>query len=92
MTHRDLDLACTMQAMEIVPGRLEGLRAVFPFQLSDDEAWRIGVKACAKWSLGSNAGQHQKVFDLLLEELEAETGRFSSNDELNHTVAAQLAG
>lgn len=91
MTDYDLDCQCTMEGIETVPGRLDNACQAFPFPLSDDDRMYIVVKSAAKWSLGVNAMEHQKVFDVCREESNDEEGKFGSHEEVNSIVLNAIA-
>jgi hypothetical protein len=67
---QDLDCLCTVGVYAACPaqGQFSAVRAILPFEISLTEANRILTKACAKWSLVSNASQHSIVSETCREE------------------------
>jgi len=65
---QDLDCFCVMEGCEISSDRLDTMKLIFPFELSDSDLSYMGMKASAKWSLCSNAMQHEVVLDTCKEE------------------------
>lgn len=68
-TAEDLDCRCVLEVGWPKAERL------LPFRLSAKNFTHIATKAAAKWSLGSNAEQHARVFATCEEELGKRTGR-----------------
>lgn len=65
----DVDCFCAIQSMHVSGERFTKIRAVLPFELSEDEQTYIAVKAVAKWSLWSNSAQHSRILDLCRQQL-----------------------
>jgi hypothetical protein len=60
---QDLDCLCTVGEYAASPahGQFSAIRTILPFEISFMEANGILTKACARWSLASNASQHSIV-------------------------------
>ena len=68
---QDLDILCVLKEGVLSGDRLKEIRQGLPFPLKDEDLNYMVLKGVARWSLGSNAGQHP----LVLLVCEAEAGR-----------------
>ncbi len=91
LTAKDLDCYCILDAKDVVEGGFARLRTLLPFTLSQDDVDYIGVKAAAKWSLGSNAQQHRPVLEACETEAATRIGR-SRLSLLEIAAKAQAVG
>ena len=74
-SEQDLDSFCVLEGCNRSPERLEAMKSVLPFGLSDEDLDYMWIKGSAKWSLSANAQQHTVVRDICVREAEARGGR-----------------
>ena len=72
---QDIDCFCVMEGCEISKDRLDTMKLIFPFELSDSDLSYMEVKASAKWSLCSNTMQHEAVLDTCIEDASKRVGK-----------------
>lgn len=71
----DLDCRCMLEGLRLSRHRFRRAVRRLPFALSGDDVNHMGIKASAKWSLGSNAQQHSRVRDVCESEAAGRQGR-----------------